>query len=121
MKKSFIDIKSHSHSFLKSIIDRAKKLKEHRKNSEKQKEILTGKVLAMIFEKPSTRTRVSFELAMIELGGNAIVLDVQDTQLARGESPADTARVLGRYCDAFMLRTLEHSKLDIFLKYRIKF
>ena len=66
---------------------------------------LTGKTLAMIFEKPSTRTRVSFEVGVRQLGGEAVLLTNQDTQLGRGESIADTARVLSRYCDAILLRT----------------
>jgi ornithine carbamoyltransferase len=66
---------------------------------------LAGKTLAMIFEKPSTRTRVSFEVGIRQLGGDAVILTHHDTQLGRGESIADTARVLSRYCDAIMLRT----------------
>jgi ornithine carbamoyltransferase len=66
---------------------------------------LAGKTLAMIFEKPSTRTRVSFEVGIRQLGGEAVILTHHDTQLGRGESIADTARVLSRYCDAIMLRT----------------
>ena len=72
---------------------------------------LAGKALAMIFEKPSTRTRVSFEMAMIQLGGDAIVLERESSQLGRGESVADTARVLSRYVDAIMLRTTREEKL----------
>jgi ornithine carbamoyltransferase len=72
---------------------------------------LAGKELAMIFEKPSTRTRVSFEVAIRELGGEAVILSHNDTQLGRGESIADTARVLSRYVDAILLRTASESKL----------
>jgi len=70
-----------------------------------------GRVLAMIFEKPSTRTRTSFEVAMIQLGGHAIQLSPDDSQLGRGETIADTARVLSRYVDAIMLRALKHDTL----------
>jgi ornithine carbamoyltransferase len=72
---------------------------------------LAGKTLALIFEIPSTRTRVSFEVGMRQLGGEVIVLSAKDMQLGRGESPADTARVLSRYVDAIMLRTDNVSKL----------
>ena len=73
---------------------------------------LAGKTLAMVFEKPSTRTRVSFEVAMRQLGGDAIVLDQNLTQLGRGETAADTARVLSRYVDAIMLRTNSQERLQ---------
>src|SRR3978361_1865401 len=72
---------------------------------------LAGRSLALIFEKPSTRTRVSFELAMRQLGGDVVVLQGNDMQLGRGESVADTARVLSRYVDAIMLRTDDAAKL----------
>ncbi len=72
---------------------------------------LAGKALALIFEKPSTRTRVSFELGMRQLGGEAIMLDQQGSQLGRGETVADTARVLSRYVDIIMLRTTKEEKL----------
>jgi ornithine carbamoyltransferase len=73
---------------------------------------LTGHVLAMVFEKNSTRTRVSFDVAMRQLGGAAVVLDAGTTQLGRGESIADTARVLSRMADAIMLRTDDHAKIE---------
>ncbi len=72
---------------------------------------LTGKSLAMIFEKPSTRTRVSFEVGVRQLGGEAVVLEPSGTQLGRGETVADTARVLSRYVDAIMIRTTSEQKL----------
>ena len=73
---------------------------------------LAGHVLAMIFEKNSTRTRVSFDMAMRQLGGTALVMDAASTQLGRGESIADTARVLSRMVDAIMIRTDDHAKLE---------
>jgi len=73
---------------------------------------LAGNVLAMVFEKSSTRTRVSFDMAMRQLGGSALILDAGTTQLGRGESVADTARVLGRMADAIMVRTDDHAKIE---------
>lgn len=73
---------------------------------------LAGHVLAMVFEKNSTRTRVSFDVAMRQLGGSALILDAGTTQLGRGETVADTARVLSRMADAIMLRTDDHSKVE---------
>ena len=74
--------------------------------------ILEGKTLAMIFEKNSTRTRVSFEAGMFQLGGYALFLSRDDIQLGRGETVADTARVLSRYVDGIMIRTDRHSKVE---------
>ena len=73
---------------------------------------LAGRVLAMVFEKNSTRTRVSFDMAMRQLGGSAVILEAGSTQLGRGESIADTARVLSRMVDAIMLRTDDHAKVE---------
>jgi ornithine carbamoyltransferase len=78
---------------------------------------LAGKMLAMIFEKPSTRTRVSFEVGMRQLGGEVVVLNARDMQSGRGESTADTARVLSRYVDAIMLRTDRVSRLHELAQY----
>ena len=75
-------------------------------------EPLKNRVLAMIFEKASTRTRVSFEAGMIQLGGQAIFLSPRDTQLGRGEPIEDSARVLSSMCDAVMIRTFDHADLE---------
>lgn len=80
-------------------------------------ELLKNKVLAMVFEKSSTRTRVSFETGMIQMGGSAIFLSPQDSQLGRGEPVEDTARVLSRMVDAIMVRTFEHEKLERMAQY----
>jgi len=73
---------------------------------------LQGRVLAMIFEKSSTRTRVSFDMAMRQLGGSALIMESGSTQLGRGETIADTARVLSRMVDAIMIRTDDHAKIE---------
>jgi len=78
---------------------------------------LLGRTLAMIFEKPSTRTRISFEVAMTELGGSAIYLDSKSMQMGRGESIADTAKVLGRYLDGIMIRASKHETLTEMAKH----
>jgi ornithine carbamoyltransferase len=78
---------------------------------------LAGKTLAMIFDKPSTRTRVSFDVGMRQLGGEAIMLTAQEMQLGRGETLADTARVLSRFVDAIMIRTLDHESVAEIARY----
>lgn len=78
---------------------------------------LAGRVLAMVFEKNSTRTRVSFDIAMRQLGGSALILDAGTSQLGRGESIADTARVLSRMADAIMVRTDDHAKIEEMARY----
>jgi ornithine carbamoyltransferase len=109
--KHFLDIDALDAKTLRAIIDDAAAIKRKRKNRKAPKGVGEGAVLAMIFEKPSTRTRVSFEVAMHELGGTSVVLDPQDMQLGRGETIADTARVLSRYVDVIMLRTGPHATL----------
>ncbi len=116
MKKNFINIISQDFKNLNLILKRAKELKRYRKKQKSFLKTMDGKVLVMIFEIPSTRTRVSFELAISELGGKAIILESNNTHLSRGETTEDTARVLDRYCDVFMLRTTEHKKFDIYAK-----
>lgn len=112
----FLDIDALDTPTLRAILDTAATLKTARKVP-KALAIPDGAVLAMIFEKPSTRTRVSFEMAMRQLGGSAIVLNAQDMQLGRGETIGDTARVLSRYVDAIMLRTGPHDGLLAFAEY----
>ena len=91
------------------MIDASRAMKARRKRGRARRaRPLAGKTLAMIFDKPSTRTRVSFDVAMRQLGGEAIMLTGQEMQLGRGETIADTARVLSRYVDAIMIRTLDH-------------
>ena len=110
-KRSFINLSDIRKEELNKILKRARQLKKLRSKGISFKNSLANINLAMIFEKPSTRTRVSFEIAIKELGGQAIILDENTTHLARGETVADTARVLDRYCQIFMIRTASHNKL----------
>ncbi len=107
--KHFLDWRDLGKSDIAAILAEAKKRKASRGHGEK--ETLRGKSLAMIFEKNSTRTRVSFEVGMRELGGNPVVLQKDDLQLGRGETVADTARVLSRYVHIIMLRAYHHNTL----------
>jgi ornithine carbamoyltransferase len=101
-----VDIPPHE---LRSIIEASRAMKKRgRTRADKP---LEGRTLAMIFDKPSTRTRVSFDVAMRQLGGDVILLTGQEMQLGRGETIADTAQVLSRYVDAIMIRTLDHATL----------
>jgi ornithine carbamoyltransferase len=107
--RHFLDIDELDPGTLRSILDQASELKSLGPKDRQPR--LAGKTLAMIFDKPSTRTRVSFEMAIKALGGDAVVLNSKDMQLGRGETIGDTARVLSRYVDAIMIRTDRHSKL----------
>ncbi|MFT6106702.1 MAG: ornithine carbamoyltransferase [Rickettsiales bacterium] len=107
--KHLIDLNKISAEDLKSIISQARKLKKL--DYQATKDLLSGQNLAMIFEKPSTRTRVSFEVAVNQLGGNAVVMQKNDMQLGKGETIADTAKVLSRFVDFVMIRCSEHELL----------
>ncbi len=109
--KHFLDLHKVDAATLRSILDMGSAIKAGR-DMDGDTRLLSGKTLAMIFEKPSTRTRVSFEVGMKQLGGHVVVMDGQGSQLGRGETVADTARVLSRYVDAIMIRTDDPAKLD---------
>ena len=98
------------------LLGLADQLKFERKNDIPHP-LLTGKTLGMIFQKSSTRTRVSFEAGMYQLGGNALFLSSRDLQIGRGEPVQDTARVLSRYLDAIMIRTYEQSEVEDLARY----
>ncbi|MDH5613973.1 MAG: ornithine carbamoyltransferase [Gammaproteobacteria bacterium] len=114
--RHFLTLMDFSPNELKTLIKRAVELKTMQKNREIF-EPLKNRVLGMIFEKSSTRTRVSFETGMIQFGGNALFLSPRDTQLGRGEPIEDSARVLSRMVDAIMIRTFEHEKIELFAQY----
>jgi ornithine carbamoyltransferase len=110
--RHFIDLCDISTKDLRGMIDASRAMKERlKRDGQPGKAPLRGKTLAMIFDRPSTRTRVSFDVAMRQLGGESITLTGQEMQLGRGETIADTARVLSRYVDGIMIRTLEHESL----------
>jgi ornithine carbamoyltransferase len=110
--RHFLDLTDIPASDLRGIIEASRAMKKRAKSAKPAPgELLRGKMLAMIFDKPSTRTRVSFDVAMRQLGGDSIVLTAKEMQLGRGETIADTARVLSRYVDAIVIRTLEHQTL----------
>ncbi|WP_307344306.1 ornithine carbamoyltransferase [Metabacillus malikii] len=111
-KRDFLTLLDYSKEEILYIIDEAFKLEEN-----PIQPILKGKTLAMIFEKSSTRTRVSFETGMLHLGGHALFLSSQDIQLGRGEPVSDTAKVLSGYVDGIMIRTFGHDKLEELAKH----
>ncbi|MEM7267810.1 MAG: ornithine carbamoyltransferase [Pseudomonadota bacterium] len=114
-RRHFLDLHGVAAEDLRTIIDDARAQKEARralaKGAADPNPSFDGELLALIFEKPSTRTRVSFDVGMRQMGGQTIVLSGQDMQLGRGETISDTANVLSRYVDAIMIRTTEHRKL----------
>ncbi len=112
--KHFLDLDRLDKQHLRGILDSAAAFKNATVDGGR---LLDGKILAMIFEKPSTRTRVSFDVAMRQLGGQTILMSDRESQLGRGETIADTARVLSRYVDAIMIRTNSAEKLQELAQY----
>jgi len=116
MPRHFLDLSDAGPEAIRTMLADAHRRKAARREWPKGKPDadapLAGHVLAMIFEKNSTRTRVSFDMAMRQLGGSALIMDAGSTQLGRGESLADTARVLSRMVDAIMIRTDDHAKIE---------
>jgi len=108
--RHFLDLKDFSAESLRKILDLSRELKKRLKAGERPL-LLKDKVLAMIFERESTRTRVSFDVGMRQLGGETIMLTGKEMQLSREETLADTARVMSRYVDAIMIRILDHDQL----------
>ena len=117
--RHFLDLIDIPPQELRGMIDASRAMKARRASAGNAPEgkTLAGKTLAMIFDKPSTRTRVSFDVAMRQLGGEAIMLTGQEMQLGRGETIAETARVLSRYVDIIMIRTLDHEIVTEFARH----
>ena len=116
MKKDLLKLLDLSKADIVKILDTADQMKYNQKHSLTH-QYLAGKTLAMIFEKNSTRTRVSFEVGMFQLGGHALFLSNAVSQISRGEPVQDTARVLSRYCDGIMIRTFEQAEVEGLAKY----
>jgi len=114
--RHFLTLNDLSRDELRALIQRAIELKRMQHNGEIYQP-LKNKVLGMVFEKSSTRTRVSFEAGMAQFGGHAIFLSPRDTQLGRGEPIEDSARVMSRMLDVIMIRTFEHEKIERFAEY----
>ena len=114
--KHLLKLMELSQEEIVEILDLADKLKDEKKKGIKH-HLLAGKTLGMIFEKSSTRTRVSFEVGMYDLGGNALFLSSRDLQIGRGEPIQDTARVLSRYLDCIMIRTFAQSDVEALAEY----
>src|SRR5215213_1829754 len=111
--RHFLDLSDFSGAEIRSLLRIGSEIKAKRRRGEIAADRpLAGKVLAMVFDKPSTRTRVSFDVGMRELGGETLMLTGKEMQLGRGETIADTARVLSRYVDAIMIRTLDHEMVQ---------
>ena len=117
--RHFISIASHSTEELEHILDVAKRLKAQLRSTGKNDPLLAGKTLAMIFEKPSLRTRASFAVAMTQLGGNGLLLRDEEVGLGKREAVQDVARVLSGMCDGIMARTFSHDNIKLLAKYAI--
>ena len=116
MKKDFLALNAFTKDELDNLFKLAGELKLKQNNGDKHR-LLKGKTLAMIFEKSSTRTRVSFEVGMYQLGGHPLFISTKDSQMGRGEPIKDTARVMARYCDGIMIRTFGQEIVEEFARY----
>lgn len=116
MKKDLLKLLDLSKEDILTILDTADQMKYSLRHGIPHR-VLEGKTLAMIFEKNSTRTRVSFETGMYQLGGHALFLSGKESQIGRGEPIEDTARVLSRYCDGIMIRTYAQNEVETLAKY----
>lgn len=112
MKDDILSLRDLDSKQILNILNLALKLKEQQLTHGSNARYLNGKILGMVFQKPSTRTRISFETAMLQLGGHAINLSFNDLQLSRGESVEDTARTLSLYLDILMARVYDHSDIE---------
>lgn len=115
--KNLLSISDLNREEIEGIFYLAKKLKTEFYAGKRESDYLKGKIVALFFEKPSTRTRISFEVGIHQLGGYPLYLNAQDMQLKRGETIGDTARVLERYLDGIMARVFSHSTLEELAKY----
>ncbi|HLZ32872.1 MAG TPA: ornithine carbamoyltransferase, partial [Nitrospira sp.] len=111
LNKDLLDVAAISKAEVENLLTLAVRLKRKQRRGIPHP-LLRGKTLGLLFEKPSTRTRVSFEAGMNQLGGHALVLPIGDIQLSRGESVPDTARVLSRYLDGIVIRTYDHATVQ---------
>ncbi|APX97372.1 ornithine carbamoyltransferase [Natronorubrum daqingense] len=114
--RHFLEITDLSQAELETVLERAATYKRAQERGEDHAD-LAGQTLGMIFQKPSTRTRVSFETGMTQLGGHAVFLGEDDIQLGRGEPLKDTSRTLSRYVDAVMARVFKHENIEVFAEY----
>ncbi len=114
MKKDFLTLKDYSGDEIEYILELSQSIK---KDKNKYSNVLPGKNIAMLFDKPSTRTRVSFEAGINQLGGKALIMDSKSLQLDRGETYKDTARIFSLYVDGVIIRTFKQETVEIFAKY----
>jgi len=114
--RHFLRVRDLSYNEIQKLFERSTLLKKQVKENVFKQE-LQNRTLILLFEKHSTRTRLSFEVGMQQLGGNSIVLQMRDTQIDRGETIEDAARVISRMCDIIMMRTFGHSKIEAFAKH----
>ncbi len=114
MKKDFLTLKDYSKEEIEYLLDLSGKIKKDKNSYSK---VLEGKNIAMLFDKHSTRTRLSFEAGINQLGGDSIYLDSKNLQISRGETYQDTAKVLSKYIDGLVIRTYSQETVDIFAKY----